>query len=62
MSAVRAPIIDATGLKGNYVWQVTSARASIFASLEDELGLKLERRIGPWDLIVIDAIKMPTPN
>jgi uncharacterized protein (TIGR03435 family) len=62
MSAIRAPVIDATGLTGNYVWQVTSARASIFASLEDELGLKLERRTGPWEVIVIDDVKMPTPN
>lgn len=62
MSAIRAPIIDATGLKGNYVWQFTRASATLFASLEDELGLKLERRIGPWEFIVIDDVKMPTPN
>lgn len=67
LSGVRGdrPVIDDTGLVGNFLWQVTGKwglPGAIFASFEDELGLKLERRTGPWEVIVIDAIQMPTPN
>jgi uncharacterized protein (TIGR03435 family) len=35
---------------------------SIFAALVEQLGLKLEVRNGPVDVIVIDQIKQPSPN
>jgi uncharacterized protein (TIGR03435 family) len=58
------PVIDATGLSGNFLWEVTKTRgpAAIFPVFEDELGLTFERRVGPWEVIVIDEVKMPTPN
>lgn len=58
------PVIDETGLAGNYLWgiAVRPEPAAIFPALEDQLGLTLERRNGPWEVIVIDDIRMPTPN
>ena len=59
------PVIDATGLAGNFQWEVAIDRqnpVAIFPAFEDQLGLKLEQRVGPWEVIVIDAIRMPTPN
>jgi uncharacterized protein (TIGR03435 family) len=31
-------------------------------SVDRQLGLTLTRTVGPWEVIVIDAIQMPTPN
>lgn len=58
------PVIDATGLKGNFQWEVTAARqgGAVFGALERQLGLKLEDRTVPWEVIVIDEVRMPTPN
>ena len=67
LPGVRAerPVIDETGLTGNFMWEVTGKSGqpgAIFVAFEDELGLTLERRIGPWEVIVIDEARMPTPN
>jgi len=64
------PVIDRTGLKGNFEWEVAfdgSRRVSpeipnLFTALEDQLGLKLEATKGPYEVIVIDHVQMPTPN
>jgi uncharacterized protein (TIGR03435 family) len=68
------PIIDQTGLAGLYEvkleWamrQLQNADApagpSLFTALEDQLGLKLEARKGPVDILVVDsAEKVPTAN
>ncbi|MEO8098344.1 MAG: TIGR03435 family protein [Acidobacteriota bacterium] len=76
------PIIDQTGLKGNYTFDlafsdepplralgntdappsVEATGATIFEALRDQLGLKLERRTGPVDVIVIDQAQRPTEN
>jgi len=81
------PVIDSTGLKGNYDYTVTFSLASvnegvpspappgeasepeggggppIFAALERQLGLKLEKTRGMIDIFVIDHVeKTPTPN
>ena len=36
--------------------------ATIFAALEEQLGLRLERTSRPREFIVIDAVERPTPN
>jgi hypothetical protein len=59
------PVIDATWLTGNS-WEVLFAQAGppsdIFRPFEEQLGLKLEARTGRWEVIVIDDVRMPTPN
>ena len=64
------PVIDATGLEGSFEWRLSwSARtdidapASAFApALQQQLGLRLERRTAPWDVLVIESVSMPSPN
>jgi len=68
------PIIDQTGLRGMYEvkleWtleqlQNTDAAPgpSLFTALNEQLGLKLEARKGPVEILVVDsAEKVPTEN
>ena len=64
------PVIDATGLKGNFEWEIAIPTAKsrdewrelMRTAFEDQLGLRLEERIGPFEVIVIDDVRMPTPN
>ncbi len=68
------PVIDMTGLAGKYSFVLYftpenanpdggSDPSSIFGALQDQLGLRLEARKGPVELLVIDnAEKVPTEN
>jgi uncharacterized protein (TIGR03435 family) len=74
--SVDRPVIDATGLKGLYSFRLAWAddsRAtvatggpddapSIFAALQERLGLKLEPRTAPVDVLAIDHIEKPSGN
>lgn len=72
------PIVDATGLAGRYDFKIrfemsgrrtgdavvaASSAPSIFAAVEEQLGLKLESTNAPLDQLIIDAIdREPTEN
>jgi uncharacterized protein (TIGR03435 family) len=69
------PLIDHTGLKGAYDVHLTwnpdeatndgadnSAGASIFTSLQEQLGLRLQSTKGPVKVLVIDHIEKPSEN
>ena len=68
---VDRPLVDATGLTGNVEWTLTFAMnpldpdtPSIFAAVEDQLGLKLEPRMSPNEIevLVVDSVELPTSN
>ena len=65
------PIVDETGLVGNYDFRLsfaslddaTSNLPDFFIALQQQLGLKLESRRVPVDFLVIDHVdKIPTDN
>jgi uncharacterized protein (TIGR03435 family) len=66
-------VLDRTGLKGTYQvdleWTPANAPPdappgpSLFTAVQEQLGLKLEARKGPVDVLVIDsALKVPLEN
>ena len=73
----RQPVIDNSGLAGFYEvkleWSPTNlnvqeatdpaAGPSIYEAIQSQLGLKLETRKGPLDVLVVDhALQVPTEN
>jgi len=73
-SMVGRPVVDRTGLQGSYdveaSWTLMDDTAnapqndspSIFTALPEQLGLKLDTRKEPFDVIVIDRVTLPTDN
>jgi uncharacterized protein (TIGR03435 family) len=68
---VDRPVIDSTGLTGKYDVRVefaadlanSQSSSDLFTALTEQLGLKLESRKGPVDLLIVDsASKLPTEN
>jgi uncharacterized protein (TIGR03435 family) len=70
---VGRPVIDTTGLADDYSFVLyftpegvntgDNSEPSIFGALQEQLGLRLEARKGPVELLVIDqAEKVPTEN
>ena len=73
--AVDRPVVDKTGLTGRYDFTLEFAREtpggaslsgasgpSIFAAIQEQLGLKLEPTKGPMKTLVIDHIERPSAN
>jgi len=60
------PVLDKTGLVGDYdftlKWRPNGDEGSIFAAIQDQLGLKLESQEGPVEVLVIDHVERPSEN
>jgi bla regulator protein BlaR1 len=66
-AAAGRPVVDQTGLKGNYdftlKWGDDDPDApSIFTAIEEQLGLKLEPAKAAIDFLVIDRAEKPDEN
>jgi uncharacterized protein (TIGR03435 family) len=66
-----APVVDQTGIKGTYDFDLNfapvesagSSLPSIFTAIQEQLGLKLESRKVPLQMLVIDKCqRVPTEN
>lgn len=63
-------VVDRTGLSGEYDLKLEwapdltaeSVDASIFAALQEQLGLKLEPTKAPVEIIVVDHVEKPSDN
>ncbi len=71
----RETVIDLTGLEGQFEFKLEwtpdngpappdgASAPSLFTAVQEQLGLKLESRKGPLDVLVVDhAEKVPTEN
>ena len=63
------PLIDGTGLTGNFEWSTrfrsatSDADAPLFIdAIQRDFGLRVDSRTGPYEVFVIDSVEMPTPN
>jgi uncharacterized protein (TIGR03435 family) len=68
---LKRTVTNATGLSGKFDLSLKYVRddapdaangPSVFAALEDQLGLKLESRKGPVEVMVIDSAEKPREN
>jgi uncharacterized protein (TIGR03435 family) len=69
---VDRPIVDMTGLTGNFEWDLTlastalntqnAAASVIYRAIDEQLGLKLQPQAGPLEVLVIESVELPEPN
>ena len=73
LSSVDRPIVDETGLKGRYDFQLKwltddshamdpDAPPGLFAAIQEQLGLKLEPVKAPAEVLVVDKVQRPGAN
>jgi uncharacterized protein (TIGR03435 family) len=66
------PVTDKTDLKGLFDFRLEFApvqlsagsdpRPSVFAAIQEQLGLRLISTRGPVDVVIVDSIQKPTEN
>ena len=64
------PVVDATGLTGSFDFELkwaddatgAAGGASLFTAIQEQLGLRLEPRQTPTNVLVIDSVERPTPD
>ena len=71
-AAIGASVWDETGLTGEYYFGFKFQRMdytgddaeapSVFSVVQNELGLKLEKRKGPVEILVVDHVDKPSAN
>lgn len=76
-SATGRPVVDRTGLAGNYDWLLewnadagivdpdaapAASGPTIFTALQEQLGLRLESGKAPIEMLVVDHLDRPSPN
>ncbi len=70
MIEAQRPVLDATGLAGDFDFDLEfapqnspdSAGPSLFTALQEQMGLRLESKKGPVQAIVIEAVEKPSEN
>jgi uncharacterized protein (TIGR03435 family) len=72
VTGVDRPVINRTGIEGNYGFTLKFSpaqnanpdpdRPHLFTALEEQLGLKLESTRAPVDVLVIDRVEKPAAN
>ena len=72
ITGIDRPVVDRTGLKGNFGFELKFAPATsttpdpdrphLITALQEQLGLKLEASRAPIDVLVIDSVEKPSPN
>ena len=64
--SVRNLVVNETGLQGFFVWdfdyKLDLRPNGLERAVYDDLGIKLEPKRLPADIVVIDDVRMPTPN
>ena len=66
-------VVDMTGLEGNFQWEFAYSQRnafgpagdelpSVFTAFKEELGLVLEPRTVPIEVLVIDSVSLPSAN
>jgi bla regulator protein BlaR1 len=64
------PVLDMTGLTGVYDFKLErdetqatpEANPSVFTSIQEQLGLKVEPRKGPIQVLIVDQVDRPSEN
>jgi len=63
---LHAPVADLTGIEGDFdfklEWTPDELQTAVFPALEEELGLKLEGRKVPTEVLVIDSAEKASAN